>query len=163
MNRLNLYFFAALILLIAAIPAKAQVGSSTDIIMGQVTGPEGQPVAGARVEVTSTDTQIKRTKVTGTDGRYTIVFPDGGGSYLLQVNAIGFTPTRMSVARQSDEDRLVADVKLGGRVTVLSNVEVRAAARRPQTDRPEAGSTERGLPPAVRIVGQASRAHGLPL
>ena len=152
MKRLSLFAIAALVLLPAAvIPtlAEAQVGSSTDIIMGQVLGPEGQPVAGARVEVTSTETQIKRTRITGADGRYTILFPDGGGSYMLQVNAIGYSPNRMSVARQADEDRLVADVKLGRTVTVLSNVEVRAAPRRPQFERPEAGSTERGLPPGL--------------
>jgi hypothetical protein len=129
---------------------KAQVGSSTDIIMGQVVGPEGQPIAGARVEVTSTETQIKRSKTTGADGRYTIVFPDGGGSYSLQVIAIGYAPTRTSVIRQSDEDRLVADVKLGRNVAILQSVQVRAAPRRGQQgDRPEAGSTERGIPPAL--------------
>jgi hypothetical protein len=151
MKRLTLLVFAAIVLA-TLIPRliRAQVGSSTDIIMGQVLSPEGQPIAGARVEVTSTDTQIKRTKVTGADGRYTIVFPDGGGSYLLQAIAIGYAPTRMSVVRQSDEDRLVTDVKLGRSVAVLSAVQVRASSRqRRQTDRPEAGSTERGLPPGL--------------
>jgi len=33
--------------------AHAQVGSTTDIIMGKVTGPDGEPVVNARVEVTS--------------------------------------------------------------------------------------------------------------
>jgi hypothetical protein len=142
--------FAISVLVLAAfVPARgrAQVGSSTDIIMGQVLGPEGQPVAGARIEVTSTETQIKRTKVTGSDGRYTILFSDGGGSYVLQATAIGYSPLRMSVVRQSDEDRLVADIKLGRTATVLTAVQVRATPRpRQQTDRPEAGSTERGLP-----------------
>ena len=149
MKRLLSYCLTAVFLVsIAPHDARAQVGSSTDIIMGQVLSPEGQPIAGARVEVTSAETQIKRTKTTGADGRYTIVFPDGGGSYTLQVMAIGYSPTRTTVTRQSDEDRLVADVKLGRNVAVLQSVEVRAAPRpRQQTDRPEAGSTERGLPP----------------
>jgi len=151
MIRLILFAISALVLA-AFVPvrARAQVGSSTDIIMGQVLGPEGQPVAGARIEVTSTETQIKRTKVTGSDGRYTILFPDGGGSYALQATAIGYSPLRMSVVRQSDEDRLVADIKLGRTATVLTAVQVRATPRpRQQTDRPEAGSTERGLPPGL--------------
>ena len=148
MKRLIVFVLSALVLaLFIPSRARAQVGSSTDIIIGQVLGPEGQPVAGARIEVTSTDTQIKRTKVTGADGRYTILFPDGGGSYLLQATAIGYAPLRMNVVRQSDEDRLVADLKMGRTATVLSSVQVRANARpRAQTDRPEAGSTERGLP-----------------
>jgi hypothetical protein len=152
MNRLSLSLLASLVIAAGIHPpaVRAQVGSSTDIIMGQVVSPEGQPVAGARVEVTSTETEIKRTKVTGADGRYTVVFPDGGGSYALQVMAIGYTPSRLNITRQADEDRLVADVKLSRTVTVLSAVEVRAAPRsRPQIDRPEAGSTERGLPPGL--------------
>jgi hypothetical protein len=149
MKRLLSYCFAAVFLAsIAPLEARAQVGSSTDIIMGQVVSPEGQPIAGARVEIISAETQIKRTKTTGADGRYTIVFPDGGGSYTVQVMAIGYSPTRTTITRQSDEDRLVADVKLGRSIAVLQSVEVRAAPRpRQQTDRPEAGSTERGLPP----------------
>lgn len=152
MRRLSLSLVAALMTapLVAPAGASAQVGSSTDIIMGQVLSPDGQPVAGARVEVTSTETEIKRTKLTGADGRYTIVFPDGGGSYVLQVVAIGYSPGRLNVTRQADEDRLVADVKLSRTVTVLSAVEVRAPLRqRPQGDRPEAGTTERALLPGL--------------
>src|SRR5688572_4464702 len=166
MNRLSFSLLGAMLIARAVVsaPASAQVGSSTDIIMGQVLSPEGQPVAGARVEVTSTETEIRRTKVTGSDGRYTIVFPDGGGSYALQVIAIGYSPGRMTIARQADEDRLVADVKLSRTVTVLSAVEVRAPPRqRPQRDRPEAGSTERGLPPGLvnRLPVDASDLNAL--
>jgi len=95
MKRLLSYCVTAVFLAsIASHTAHAQVGSTTDIIMGQVVSPEGQAISGARVEVTSAETQIKRTKTTGADGRYTIVFPDGGGSYTVQVMAIGYSPTR---------------------------------------------------------------------
>jgi hypothetical protein len=151
MSRLRFSFIVALLIAGLAIPAAAgaQVGSSTDIVMGQVTSPEGQPVAGARVEVTSTETEIKRTKVTGADGRYTILFPDGGGSYTMQVMAIGYSPTRLNITRQADEDRLVADVKLSRTVTVLSAVEVRAPPRQRPGETAEAGSTERPMPPGL--------------
>jgi len=61
-------------LLALTIPARgfAQVGPTTDILMGRVTGPDSQAVAGARVEATSAETGITRTKTTGPDGRYTI-------------------------------------------------------------------------------------------
>lgn len=143
----------ALVLTLALAPAAAfaQVGSTTDIIMGQVKSPEGAPLAGARVSVTSAETQITRTKLTDAQGRYSILFPDGGGSYRVQVNSIGYAPNTFSLVRQSDEDRLVQDVVMGRNVTVLRNVQVRAGPNRQQQpgQRPEPGSTERGLNPGL--------------
>jgi hypothetical protein len=127
---------------------KAQVGSTTDIIMGRVTTPEGTPLAGARVAVTSTETQITRNKTTDAEGRYSILFPDGGGSYTVQVTSIGYAPQRFALARVSDEDRLVRDVTMGRNATVLQSVQVRANNNRGnQQQRPEPGSTERALNP----------------
>src|SRR3954452_24501259 len=105
--------------LISPSAMSAQVGSTTDIVMGRVTGPEGQPIAGARVAVTSTETQITRNKTTDADGRYSIVFPDGGGSYTVAVTYIGYAPQRFALSRVSDEDRLVRDVTMGRSVTTL--------------------------------------------
>ena len=116
--------------------------------MGRVTSPEGVPLAGARVSVTSAETQITRTKVTDADGRYSILFPDGGGSYRVQVTSIGYAPQTFNLVRQADEDRLVHDVVMGRNATILQSVQVRAAPNRQNAgQRPEAGSTERGLPP----------------
>ncbi|HEY3114071.1 MAG TPA: carboxypeptidase-like regulatory domain-containing protein [Gemmatimonadaceae bacterium] len=82
----------SLALLIPAL-AFGQVGSTTDILMGKIAGLDSQAVAGARVEATSLETGITRTKTTGPDGRYTIVFPDGGG-YRLTVRAIAMERSR---------------------------------------------------------------------
>ncbi len=137
-------------ILSAPLAASAQVGSTTDIIMGQVTSPEGKPLPGAKVEATSAETQITRTKTTDADGRYSILFPDGGGSYHVQVISIGYAPQRFNVVRNNDEDRLVHDVVMGRNATVLQSVQVRAApARNSNNQRPEAGSTGRGLPPGL--------------
>src|SRR5205814_1464583 len=103
--------FAGSVLLGAAARANAQVGSTTDIIMGRVIGPDSQPVANARIQVTSAETGISRTKVTGADGRYSVLFPDGGGSYHVTVIALGFSPIRRELVRSGDEDRLVADFR----------------------------------------------------
>src|ERR1051326_7040945 len=59
--------------------ATAQVGATTDIITGTVTGPDSQPLAGAVVQAISLETQISRQRTTDARGRFTIVFPDGGG------------------------------------------------------------------------------------
>src|SRR3954454_6495522 len=86
-------------------PAHAQVGSTTDILMGRVAGTDSQAVANARVEATSLETGITRGKTTDADGRYTIVFPDGGGSYRITVRAVGLSPVTRTISRQGDEDR----------------------------------------------------------
>ncbi|MBA3657612.1 MAG: TonB-dependent receptor, partial [Gemmatimonadaceae bacterium] len=130
--------------------ANAQVGSSTDILMGQVLGPDSLPVNGARIEATSVESGTVRTRTTGADGRYTIVFPDGGGNYRVTVSAIGFTPQAINLTRQADEDRFVGNVRLGRFATVLSAVTVRTTQARPgQNQRPEAGNQERNLSPLI--------------
>ena len=136
-------------LLVLLIPARAhaQVGSTTDILMGRIAGLDSQAVAGARVEATSVETGITRTKTTGPDGRYTIIFPDGGGNYRLTVRALGMAPVTRNVQRQGDEDRIVTDIDMGRIATQLATVQVRAAPRRDPQQRPEPGSTERNLNP----------------
>ena len=97
---MKLKCLSVVILMVALFfPARsfAQVGSTTDILMGKVSGLDSQAVAGARVEATSAETGITRTKTTGADGRYTIVFPDGGGSYRITVRAIGMASCRERV------------------------------------------------------------------
>ncbi len=102
MKTLNVVIALALLL-----PARtfAQVGSTTDILMGRVAGLDTQAVAGARVEATSVESGITRTKTTGADGRYTIIFPDGGGTYRLTVRALGMAPVTRNIQRQGDESR----------------------------------------------------------
>src|SRR6476469_6689120 len=134
---------AGALALSAPVLARGQVGSTTDILMGRISGADSQAVVGARVEATSLETGITRTKTTGADGRYTIVFPDGGGNYTLTVRAVGLSPVTRTVSRQGDEDRLVTDIDMGRIATELATVRVRAAPRRDASDRPEPGSTER--------------------
>ena len=63
------------------------------------------------------------------DGRYTIVFPDGGGTYRITVRAIGMAPITRDIQRQGDEDRLIADFTMGRTATQLATVQVRATPR----------------------------------
>jgi hypothetical protein len=104
----------------------AQVGATTDIITGTVTGPDSQPLAGAIVIATSLDTRVSHQRATDPRGRYTIVFPDGGGRYELTARFIGMAPVQISVARQGDEDRIVASIRMGLLVAALEPVTVRA-------------------------------------
>jgi hypothetical protein len=143
---------------LAPATAAAQVGSTTDIVTGRVTNAQGAPVEGAQVTATSLETGVSRSRATNARGQYTILFPDGGGRYRLTVRAIGQQPRTLAVQRESDEDRLVADVQLGQAATQLSEVRVRAnRAPAPGAQfRPEPGNTgahhrrRAGAPPAGR-------------
>ncbi len=139
--------FAIVLASIVAAPAGAQVGSTTDILMGRVSGLDSQAVANAHIEATSLETGITRTKTTDSEGRYTIVFPDGGGSYRITVRAVGMSPVTRTISRQGDEDRLITDFDMGHIATQLATVNVRAARRGDPSQRPEPGGTERNLNP----------------
>ena len=132
--------------LIAPAVALAQVGSTTDIITGKITGPTGQPIVGARVEVTSVELQTMRGRTTNDKGQYTLLFPDGGGQYRVVVKAIGMAPFATTISRQADEDRLVVDAKLSPTAQSIGAVVVRGTQTQPnQNDRPTPGSQERNL------------------
>src|SRR6266571_2866360 len=78
-------------------------------------------------------------------GRFTIVFPDGGGQYQVVVRFIGMAPVRVTVARQADEDRLVANVQMGLNAVSLEPLTVTGRSR--PSERAGPGSTERSLSP----------------
>lgn len=127
--------------------AMAQVGGTTDILTGTVTGPGGTPLTGAQVQATSLETGISRTKTTNERGQYTLLFPDGGGQYTVTVRYLGMSPGRETVSRVADEDRLVANFQLTAVATQLEAVTVEAQRRRvgTQDERPTPGSTARTL------------------
>ena len=82
----------AMVLLVGApAPATAsvQVGATTDIITGVVVGPDGRPSANVVIEAMSLETEITQTTRTDQRGRYTILFPDGGGQYPMTAWTIG--------------------------------------------------------------------------
>ena len=131
-------------------PAAAQIGAGIDIITGRVIGPEGEPIADATVEAVSTETQVSRQRTTDIHGRFTILFPDGGGQYQVLVRYIGMAPLRLSVARQADEDRLIVNARMTPAATTLEEITVRGRAPRPRdADRAGPGEIERNLNPDV--------------
>src|SRR2546427_4541536 len=126
--------------------AGAQVGTTTDIITGTVTGPDSQPLAGAVVVATSLETRVSRQRTTDLHGRFTIVFPDGGGRYELTARFIGMAPAQVSVARQADEDRIEASIRMGLFAVPLEPITLsaRSSAR---SDGAGPGSTARSFDP----------------
>ncbi|HEY0153293.1 MAG TPA: TonB-dependent receptor [Longimicrobium sp.] len=140
-------YFRALVCAILLAPAAlaAQVGVTTDLLTGRVTGPGGAPVAGATVEAVSAEGNLRRSTTTRPDGRYTLTFPDGGGRYQLRVTALGFAAATAVAAREADEDVLVTNFRLGEQAVALEGITARAS-RTPPPSNTAAGGTERTLP-----------------
>lgn len=133
-----------LFLAVGAAPIAAQVGSSVDVITGTVTDSLGKAVPNAAVEAYSIETQVVRKTTTNGDGRYTIFFNDGGGQYRLTVTMIGMRPFVANITRQSDDDRIMVDVRMSSRPVVLQDLTISGQRNRQggQGERPTPGSTE---------------------
>ncbi len=140
----------ALLLSVSVLPATAgaQIGATTDIITGTVRAENGQPIKDATVEVTSLESTVTRRARTNGQGKYTILFPDGGGEYRVVIRAIGLAPATSELRRIADEDRLVADATLTQNATTLTTVAVQARQTpRGGQDLPTPGSVERAFNP----------------
>lgn len=105
MSRLTTLLVPLALLLPVAV--QGQVGTTTDILTGVVIGMDDAPLVGAQVEVTAIETRITRRQLTDARGRYTIVFPDGGGQYQLVVHSIGLAPQRRHSQAALDAARAV--------------------------------------------------------
>lgn len=136
-----LALLAVLALGITPAPAAAQ---GTDILRGRVTAADGTPLAGVRIEATSAESGVTRSSATNADGRYTIAFPDGGGRYTIRASSVGRQPATMTVARQADEEVLIADFRLAEQAVLLETISVEAE-RGPAPTRGDVGGQERNL------------------
>ncbi len=139
-----------------ATPAAAQSGSSVDVIVGTVTDSLGRPVAGAVVEAYAVETQVTKRTETNDRGRYTIFFNDGGGQYRVTITMIGKRPFIANVSRQSDDDRIMLDVKMGDQPVVLQDLVARG-------NRAPVGGREAPTPGSIERAFTAEQALRLPV
>jgi hypothetical protein len=136
---------ALLIILLALLPV-ALGAQQLDVIRGQVTNPEQQPIENANVTATSVSGGVNRTARTDRTGRFTITFPGGEGDYFVSFTAIGYAPRRFEVRRTADQEILVADAQLQ-RMSLLDtarSVASRARANRNDTQ-PDLSGTEQSV------------------
>lgn len=140
-------FVAAMLALLAPGRAAAQAGAGTDIITGTILGDDGNPVEGATVEAYSLETQVTRRAHTDARGRFTILFPDGGGQYRMSARVLGMNPRTELLARDADEDRLVWNVRLEASPVTLDAVTVNGGPTLRGGEGPTPGSIERVLTP----------------
>src|SRR5262245_2063697 len=80
---------ALMVLLAAQIIARAQTQITTGVIQGTVFDEAKAVVAGARVEVKNTDTNLTRTLTTDSDGRF-VFLQLPSGRYTLTVSKQGY-------------------------------------------------------------------------
>ncbi len=127
-------------LALSAAPLRAQAGAATDVIIGRVTdAATGQPIGLADVTATSVATERVRTVRTAEDGRFRLVFADGGGRYIVRVRRLGYELATVNVARRTDSDRINVDVTLSTAAALLSKVTITPTA----ADAAAAGGTGR--------------------
>lgn len=112
-------------LLFVGLPGAA-AAQEADVLTGRVVGVDGAPIVGARVEAISIETEITRSVLTGSNGRYMILFPDGGGRYVLRVSFIGMGTEVKVVVREGAEELLVTDVTLSPSAIQLEGITAQA-------------------------------------
>jgi hypothetical protein len=123
-----------------AAPLAAQ---QADVLTGRVVGADGRPMIGARVEAISAETEISRSVVTDANGRFMILFPDGGGRYLLRVTFIGMADVVQPLVREAEEELLLANVTMQTQAIALDAINVQA--QRPQPGDARAGEQSTDL------------------
>ncbi len=122
--------FLSLLLLVAlgwSVTPVALGAQQVDVIRGQVTGPENDPLQNVVVVVTSISGNVNRTARTDRQGRFTVTFPGGDGDYMVSMTLLGYGAKRFEVKRAADEDILIADAKLSKVGAVLDAMKVTAA------------------------------------
>jgi len=147
---------ALLVILLALLPV-ALGAQQLDVIRGQITNPEQQPIENANVTATSVSGGVNRTARTDRAGRFTITFPGGEGDYFVTFTAIGYAPRRFEVRRTADQEILVADAQLQ-RMTLLDTA--RAVAARARVNRNETQPDLSGTEQSIQNGAVASAQQG---
>jgi hypothetical protein len=140
--RRELVLLGLLLTLCSVTPGRA--ATNTDILTGIVRDARGESLAGARVTATELGSGISRTTHTDAQGRYTLVFPGGGGRYRLVVGFHGLATAHLIVARETDEEVLVQDVRMSVQALALDGILVsgRAPVRAVNKNEMEPGARE---------------------
>jgi hypothetical protein len=128
--------------LVLTLAAEAQV--STGRIIGIVTDPQGAAIAGAKIIVTNTGTNVHWETATAADGSYQVLdLPIG--TYSVQAEREGFEKVVTSVQGLEINQSLRVDVRMTvGAVNQVISVESQAA--QVETVNPTVGGTVTGAP-----------------
>jgi len=95
-----------------ATPIAARAQSGSEVLRGRVLDPDGKPVAGASIRAIALQSKLERTTKTNDNGVYTILFSDPEGQYVVNVRAIGFSPSTKRVLSNGQGAVMVTDFTL---------------------------------------------------
>ena len=109
-----------------ALPLAAQ--GTTGSIGGRVTGPSGEPIDNAQVQVVNGATGMSVGTTTHSDGNYIIVGLEVGDQYRVTVRRIGYSPKTVQPVRVTLGQTTPVNLKLENQATQLAGVTVTAAA-----------------------------------
>ncbi|MEO8560642.1 MAG: carboxypeptidase-like regulatory domain-containing protein [bacterium] len=140
---------------LTALQPHALAAQQLDVIRGQVTNTDQQPIENVSVTATSVAGGVNRTARTDRGGRFTITFPGGEGDYYISFASIGYAPRRFEVKRTADQEILVADAQLQ-RMTMLDTLKATAARGRVtrEGNAPDLSGTEQALQGDAVSAGQ---------
>ncbi len=100
---------------------------TTDVLTGRVTRTDGTVLEGARIEVISVELEMTRSSLTDRNGRYMMIFPDGGGLYIVRISYIGMGDQMVTVMRQGDEELIMTDFVMEPRAIDIEGIGVEVA------------------------------------
>jgi hypothetical protein len=118
--------------LLSLLPVGA-AAQNADLITGVIIGRDSLPLERVTIEAMSLESQIVRSTATDELGRFTILFPDGGGQYRMSARRIGLVPAEAILIRYADEDRLVWDIQMAAQALRLEDIEVTAESELDET------------------------------
>ncbi|MCI0435135.1 MAG: carboxypeptidase-like regulatory domain-containing protein, partial [Gemmatimonadetes bacterium] len=132
-----------ILVLALAVPGVA-AAQNADVLTGRILGTDGKAIIGARVVAMSIETEISRSVITDNNGRYMLIFPDGGGSYVLRVSFLGMAEIVQSLVRTGDEELLLTDFTMAPQAIQLEGIDV--VSQRPPPGRGQSGEQSTELP-----------------
>ncbi len=142
-----------------------------ETIEGRVTTDSGAAIVGAEVIATRAPDRAFKTTVTDATGKFSILFTEGTGDYLVHVSAFGRQAARKRITRAGSDSVLHVDFQLRSSVQQLETVRVEATKPKPSRESGignKPGSSEkivdgvRGAVPPGLAGDLAARASTIP-
>lgn len=124
------FFLGATVLAALSMSAmRLSAQSTTGNIAGRVTGPQGEPIGTAQVQVVNGATGLTVSATTRADGSYNVAGLEIGDAYRVTFRRIGFAPQTVQPVRVTLGQTTPVSISLSAQAAVLSAVTIEAAAQ----------------------------------